>query len=79
MHAMKAYPDDNHKPEMALALSSFEALCGFCGPDELKEVLRYVPELYECVGAEAAAPLLSARHPDKEVGDAWCCELNHPS
>ena len=23
------YKDDNHKPEMALAMSEFEALCGF--------------------------------------------------
>lgn len=23
------YKDDNHKPEMALALTGFEALCGF--------------------------------------------------
>lgn len=23
------YKDDNHKPEMALALTEFEALCGF--------------------------------------------------
>ena len=36
----KLYPDDNHKPEMALALSSFEALCGFCPSEELREVLR---------------------------------------
>ncbi|EYU44628.1 hypothetical protein MIMGU_mgv1a0065652mg, partial [Erythranthe guttata] len=25
------YKDDNHKPEMALALTEFEALCGFIG------------------------------------------------
>lgn len=24
-----AYKDDNHKPEMALALTEFQALCGF--------------------------------------------------
>lgn len=23
------YKDDNHKPEMALAITEFEALCGF--------------------------------------------------
>lgn len=23
------YKDDNHKPEMALAITQFEALCGF--------------------------------------------------
>lgn len=27
----EVYKDDNHKPEMALALTEFEALCGFVG------------------------------------------------
>ena len=74
------YPDDNHKPEMALVLpgsgggsddgGGFEALCGFCPPEELREALRGVPELAECVGPEAAAPLLapSGRQPGVEVG-----------
>ena len=75
------YPDDNHKPEMALVLpgnggsgtddgGGFEALCGFCPPEELQEALRWVPELAECVGPEAAAPLLalSGRQTDVEVG-----------
>ncbi|BBN02513.1 mannose-6-phosphate isomerase [Marchantia polymorpha subsp. ruderalis] len=39
------YKDPNHKPEMALALTNFEALCGFVTPEELKEVLETVPEL----------------------------------
>jgi mannose-6-phosphate isomerase len=25
----KNYPDDNHKPEMAIAITPFEGLCGF--------------------------------------------------
>lgn len=31
LHQLKpnTYKDDNHKPEMALALTEFEALCGF--------------------------------------------------
>lgn len=27
------YKDPNHKPEMALALTNFEALCGFVTPE----------------------------------------------
>lgn len=27
----EVYKDGNHKPEMALALTEFEALCGFVG------------------------------------------------
>ena len=34
------YKDDNHKPEMALALTDFEALCGFVSHEELVEVLE---------------------------------------
>lgn len=31
----KNYPDDNHKPEISIALSEFEALCSFRTHDEL--------------------------------------------
>jgi mannose-6-phosphate isomerase len=63
----KLYPDDNHKPEMAVALSEFEALCGFCPHERLQEALREVPELAECVGAEAAAGILSANESSPEA------------
>mmetsp|Transcript_16132 Transcript_16132/g.34912 ORF Transcript_16132/g.34912 Transcript_16132/m.34912 type:complete len:460 (-) Transcript_16132:866-2245(-) len=63
----KMYPDDNHKPEMALALTDFEALCGFARQEEVAEALRGVPELAQCVGEEATAALLRARGPDKQA------------
>ncbi|PIA33301.1 hypothetical protein AQUCO_04100015v1 [Aquilegia coerulea] len=44
------YKDDNHKPEMALALTKFEALCGFVSLQEFKDVLCSVPEIAEFVG-----------------------------
>lgn len=44
------YKDPNHKPEMAIALSRFEALCGFCSVSELEGTLRSVPELAMCCG-----------------------------
>lgn len=31
------YKDDNHKPEMAVALSDFEGLCGFRPFEEIGE------------------------------------------
>ena len=34
------YKDDNHKPEMALAYTQFEALCGFI-PLQVKLLLCY--------------------------------------
>ncbi|CEF68874.1 Mannose-6-phosphate isomerase [Strongyloides ratti] len=41
----KNYPDNNHKPEMAIALSNFELLCGFRVAKEILENLSIVPEL----------------------------------
>ena len=38
--AVQVYKDDNHKPEMALALTDFEALCGFVSHEELVQVLE---------------------------------------
>lgn len=54
------YKDDNHKPEMALALDGFEALCGFVSHEELKQALQSQPELRLCVGEEAASKFLEA-------------------
>ncbi|KAM7268286.1 hypothetical protein ACFE04_010452 [Oxalis oulophora] len=49
-----AYKDANHKPEMALAITEFEALCGFIPPAELINVLHDVPEIVELVGTADA-------------------------
>jgi len=43
------YRDDNHKPEMALALSTpFEALCGFAPQEEIVYALENIPEILQC-------------------------------
>ncbi|MER5498230.1 mannose-6-phosphate isomerase, class I [Streptomyces sp. NPDC002561] len=52
------YRDDNHKPEMIVALGSFEGLCGFRPPAhcaDLLEALR-LPELAPHVGALRKEP-----------------------
>ena len=54
------YKDSNHKPEMALALSPFEALCGFLSPADLSSQLARVPELATAVGPAAAAAVAAA-------------------
>ncbi|KAL6654902.1 hypothetical protein ACP70R_008367 [Stipagrostis hirtigluma subsp. patula] len=66
LHALRpaAYRDANHKPEMAVAVTEFRALCGFAGVQELKEVLRTVPEVHELVGKEEAGKLLSVKEHD---------------
>lgn len=38
------YPDANHKPEMVLALTPFEALCGFAELETLRRILGPEPE-----------------------------------
>lgn len=63
------YKDANHKPEMALAISPFEALCGFVSTQEIKRVVEDVPEL-QCVLGESVAKALmnlSLSHMSKEV------------
>ncbi|EXC17063.1 putative mannose-6-phosphate isomerase [Morus notabilis] len=60
------YKDDNHKPEMALAITDFEALCGFISLQELKSVLHDVPEIVELVGSTDANQLLNLSDQDAE-------------
>ncbi|XP_042493111.1 mannose-6-phosphate isomerase 1-like isoform X2 [Macadamia integrifolia] len=52
------YKDSNHKPEMVLALTEFEALCGFVSLEEIKNVLHTVPEIIELVGDDEADQVL---------------------
>ncbi|PSS33595.1 Mannose-6-phosphate isomerase [Actinidia chinensis var. chinensis] len=68
LHKMRpdVFKDDNHKPEMALALTEFEALCGFISLEELKDVLQNVPELAEAVGTECANQVLYISSQDGE-------------
>ncbi|CAG01059.1 unnamed protein product, partial [Tetraodon nigroviridis] len=63
-HSPQHYPDDNHKPEMAIALSRFQGLCGFRPVDQILAFLHAVPEFCALVGSEAAEELQAS------VGDA---------
>ncbi|XP_011021254.1 PREDICTED: mannose-6-phosphate isomerase 1-like [Populus euphratica] len=58
------YKDDNHKPEMALAVTEFEALCSFISLEELKAVLRDVPEIVDLVGSAEVNQLLQINEQD---------------
>uniref|UniRef100_J3KW17 mannose-6-phosphate isomerase n=2 Tax=Oryza brachyantha TaxID=4533 RepID=J3KW17_ORYBR len=59
---------------MAIAVTEFRALCGFAGIEELKDVLRTVPEVEDLVGPEDAAKLLSVKeyHGVNEVKSSLC-------
>ena len=50
----KNYPDDNHKPEMAIAITPFEGLCGFRPLEEIVHFLESVPALRQVVGEDNA-------------------------
>jgi mannose-6-phosphate isomerase len=57
LHASRpdVYKDSNHKPEMVIALSRFEALCGFRPLNELADALgSVVPPLDELLHASSA-------------------------
>ena len=52
-----AFLDDNHKPEMAVALTPFTALCGFRKPEEIRKITEALPEFAELLGEETLQAL----------------------
>eukprot|EP00192_Tetraselmis_astigmatica_P010955 CAMPEP_0117690242 /NCGR_PEP_ID=MMETSP0804-20121206/25014_1 /TAXON_ID=1074897 /ORGANISM="Tetraselmis astigmatica, Strain CCMP880" /LENGTH=364 /DNA_ID=CAMNT_0005503259 /DNA_START=237 /DNA_END=1331 /DNA_ORIENTATION=+ len=70
LHAERphVYKDDNHKPEMAVALHDFSALSRFVSTEELKEALLSVPEIAIVVGQEAVSTYLQSQA-DKDAKD----------
>lgn len=60
LHARDAknYPDDNHKPEMAIAITPFEGLCGFRPLDEIAHFFESIAPLRSLVGEDAASGFL---------------------
>ena len=46
------YKDANHKPEMSIALTPFEALCGFRDFKEIQRNLIHYPEFKAIVGSQ---------------------------
>lgn len=55
------YKDPNHKPELAIAITPFEALCGFRQLDEIKNFLTEIPELSEVIGLEIMKDLINGK------------------
>lgn len=49
------YPDPNHKPEMAIALTDFELLCGFRPAKEIYENLKGIA-LYDLLDDHSIIP-----------------------
>lgn len=57
------YPDDNHKPEIAIALDSLTALIGFRHITEIQKVLEFYPEICTVVGQSRS---LTENHQTRE-------------
>ncbi|KAI5952314.1 PMI1 [Candida jiufengensis] len=55
----KNYPDDNHKPEMAIAVTDFEGFCGFKPVDQIAKTLETIPVLKSIIGEEIANEFVS--------------------
>ncbi|CAH00771.1 mannose-6-phosphate isomerase PMI40 [Kluyveromyces lactis] len=58
------YPDDNHKPEMALAVTDFEGFCGFKPLEEIADELQRIPELRNIVGDEVSETFINNINPE---------------
>jgi mannose-6-phosphate isomerase len=59
LHAERpsVYKDDNHKPELAVAITPFQGLCGFRSPESIVQHLDKYPEFATIIGDEAATAL----------------------
>lgn len=55
------YSDDNHKPEMAIALTPFEAMCGFRRLEDISILIGKHPEFAACLSTEAKEAVLLAK------------------
>ena len=64
----KNYPDDNHKPEMTIAITPFDGLCGFRPLAEISHFLDTVPSFRGLVGEEAAQKFQSAVKGKEDAG-----------
>lgn len=49
------YKDPNHKPELAIALTPFLALCGFRPYSEIQSILKTYPEMTKLIGNETVS------------------------
>jgi mannose-6-phosphate isomerase len=69
------YPDDSHKPELAVTLDSLTALMGFKPFSGILETLERYPELADFVGREIVARAKSAERATPQQQKALLREL----
>ncbi|TGZ82939.1 mannose-6-phosphate isomerase [Ascodesmis nigricans] len=78
LHAQdpKNYPDDNHKPEMTIAITDFDGFCGFRPLAQIASFLKHVPELRIVVGQEKANQFISTVAGQETASDESTVEAN---
>ncbi|MFP4547915.1 MAG: mannose-6-phosphate isomerase, class I [Fidelibacterota bacterium] len=59
------YPDDNHKPEIAIALTKLTALVGFKKIKAIKQILNDYPPIHAFISADAHTTISATRN-DRE-------------
>ncbi|KAH8855839.1 putative mannose-6-phosphate isomerase [Schistosoma japonicum] len=59
------YKDANHKPEIAIALTPFEAMVAFRPSEEIGTFAKYIPELHAVIGPDFTNDLLNIPTADK--------------
>lgn len=64
------YKDDNHKPEMAVAITPFEALCSFQPAYSIIDNCNATPELVALIGEKAVAAVDAAASLRARVSNA---------
>jgi mannose-6-phosphate isomerase len=70
MENPEAYGDANHKPEMAIALTPFEAMCGFRRLEEISSLIKKYPEFAACISPEAKLKVFLARNEETTQKEA---------
>jgi len=78
LHAQdpKNYPDDNHKPEMAIAVTEFDGFCGFRPLAQIASFLKSVPALRSVVGESQAESFISTVSGQETASDEASVSAN---
>ena len=81
---MFLYIDPNHKPEMLVAVTDFEALCGFRPVYDIIQYIHLYPEFQDVIGEEGEFLLFIlyiishglyglAIYSDGSIAQLFCC------
>jgi len=62
LHAERpeVYKDPNHKPEMTIAITPFEAMCGFRPSEQIADHMKTYPEIGNLIGPELVEAFLKS-------------------